>query len=364
MHRTILICGLLLLISACAAPRTVQRSWIAPSDTSITYIGRFDMSTPSAPRFDWSASTIEASFEGRSVDVLLVDGQNDYNVYIDDEPVMVLQTTEDTLYTVAQGLKNSIHTVRITRRTEAKQGIATFLGFGLDKDRQLGPAPPRKKRRLLFIGDSITTGYGNEGEDPSCPYSRETENVEQAYAAMTARYLSAEYVTLAYSGKGIIHNYGPDLETGPPMPAYLDQTLAHDPELTWEAGQWQPDVVVINLATNDFAVQPFPTGPAFVEAYLGLLQNVRARYPGADIICIGGPFMQDPARTYIRSTFKQARFVLDSRIHYMQLQNTLDFPDDFGCDRHPNVAGHQKMADQLGPLIGTLMGWTIEQDTE
>ena len=42
------------------------------------------------------------------------------------------------------------------------------------------------ERRIEFIGDSITAGYGVEGSSPTCVYSPETENAALTYAAQTA----------------------------------------------------------------------------------------------------------------------------------------------------------------------------------
>jgi hypothetical protein len=35
------------------------------------------------------------------------------------------------------------------------------------------------------------------------------------------------------------------------------------------------------------------------------------------------------------------------RIYYVDMQNILTYPDDYGCSGHPNVQGHSKMAKTL-----------------
>jgi hypothetical protein len=32
-------------------------------------------------------------------------------------------------------------------------------------------------------------------------------------------------------------------------------------------------------------------------------------------------------------------------------------PEDYGCDKHPGITGHRKMADQLAPLLSSVLGW-------
>ncbi len=62
--------------------------------------------------------------------------------------------------------------------------------------------PEPRQRRLLFIGDSITAGYGVLCNDSVGPFSPETESAFHAYAAVAARALEADAHVIAYSGKG------------------------------------------------------------------------------------------------------------------------------------------------------------------
>lgn len=52
------------------------------------------------------------------------------------------------------------------------------------------------ERRIEFIGNSITCGYGVESENPSDPFTYETENHFYTYAARTARALKAQHLVL------------------------------------------------------------------------------------------------------------------------------------------------------------------------
>ncbi|HXL72683.1 MAG TPA: hypothetical protein VN963_03575, partial [bacterium] len=64
---------------------TVARSsvLVLANDPNIQYSGRFDFSNPLAPRFDWPAVSISAVFQGTSIGILLTDGNNNYNAFID-----------------------------------------------------------------------------------------------------------------------------------------------------------------------------------------------------------------------------------------------------------------------------------------
>lgn len=56
---------------------------------------------------------------------------------------------------------------------------------------------------------------------------------------------------------GVVRNYGEKTPTSPiPFPMIYKRTVANDANSTWNTAQWTPDVVVINLGTNDFSSQP------------------------------------------------------------------------------------------------------------
>jgi lysophospholipase L1-like esterase len=333
---------------------------ISPTDPLIRYTGRIDFTDPNRPAFDWPAVTIEAAFEGSSAAVLLEDGLNFYNVTIDGQS-SVLQTFPDQQrYVLAEGLSAGEHTLRLTKRTETFYGTPVFLGFELDPGRELLPLPPRPERRIEFIGDSITAGYGSEGTSPTCIFSPDTENAELTYAAMTAAGLDAEYVILAISGIGIVRNYNAgDSMTPGTMLSYYEGTTTDRDTRKWDFTSWVPQAVVINLGTNDFSTTPHPVGEVFLRGYTDLVIKVRNRYPDAHIFAIAGPIMVDPAEPTIRSVVTQMNEVLgDDRVHFVPIENTLELSAvDYGCDWHPNASGQRKIADQLRPFIAEKLGW-------
>lgn len=341
-----------------APPSGPASGQILPSDPNIRYIGRVDLSDPDRPRFDWSGVTIEAVFGGTSLTVLLDDGRNLYNVTIDGQPSVLATEPGQTAYTVASGLPDGEHTLRLVKRTEALVGTAAFNGLRLDPGRGLAPLPDPAPRRIEFVGDSITTGYGNEGASATCSFTAATQNIAISYAAMTADALGADYMITAYSGLGVVRNYGfADQLSQGTMFSVFNQTLANEPGSVWDFGRWVPDVVVVNLGTNDFSTNPQPERDLFLRGYTDLLAGIRLRYPQADIVAVAGPIMLDPATSLIGTAVDQLRRTGDDQIHFVELENTLIIPDDYGCDYHPNVVGQEKMARQLIPAVGDIMNW-------
>ena len=114
------------------------------------------------------------------------------------------------------------------------------------------------ERRIEFIGNSITCGYGVESENPSDPFTYETENHFYTYAARTARALKAQHLVVARSGIGVYRNYGaPRSGSKDCMPAMYEQVLFTDSTELWDHTLYTPDVVCINLGTNDTSLDNY-----------------------------------------------------------------------------------------------------------
>ncbi|MFL5729488.1 MAG: SGNH/GDSL hydrolase family protein [Cytophagaceae bacterium] len=350
-------------------------SHISADDPKIKYTGRIDFSNPKAPRFAWSGVSIKASFQGSHCEVLLNDyasgeaptgeaNANWFNLIIDNKKIQVVKCQKDgkQIYKV-EALSDSVHTIEIFKRTEALIGEADFRGFILGKDKKLLDLPAAAQtRKIEFIGNSITCGYGNEGADKDCKFSASTENNYMAYGAITARNLNAEYVAVPFSGKGLYRNY--DESTDETMPMLYDRIFASNPDIKWDFKKYTPDVVVINLGTNDFA-HSNPDSAIWVQTYIKFIGTIRSNYPNAHIICLNGSMMNDswPQGTKSLSTIKKfLKAVItqmndkgDNKVYMFSLspQGSLGY----GCDWHPNVAQHKKNAAELTAFIKTKTGW-------
>lgn len=340
-----------------AAPMDAAPPSAADAGPAVRFVGRMDRSDPGGPRFAWSGSGVVARFEGTSVAVSLNDsGQNQLTVLIDGElsPPLDLEAGART-YQLASELPAGEHVVELYRRTEASWGVTQWLSFDFGPSGRLLP-PPQPERRIELIGDSISTGYGNEGADVSCGFSPETQNHYLTYGAISARALGAELVTVAWSGKGVVYNYDTDVEE--PMPELYERTLPADPSSTWDFSI-VPDAVVINLGTNDFSTDGDPTPELFRAEYLGLLTTVRQHYPEAYILCTVGNLLSGEdlaaARAGIAASVEELRARGDTRIEAWEMNVPNENP---GCDYHPSVPTHQAMAEALTPRLAAALGLT------
>ena len=332
---------------------------ISPADERINTIGRFDFRDPSRPAFDWSAAGIEFVFSGTAAKIFLEDGRNSYNVSVDGQKSVLKTELGESNYAIASGLAPGEHVVRIIKRNEAYVGAAVFGGLQIFGSGLKQP-PAKRERTLEFIGDSITTGYGNEGDSPDCWFTPATQNAELSYAAIAANELRADYSLIALSGLGVVRN----LRSENAMSAdtaidFIDRSLAMNPSTSSPAQGIAPSAVIINLGTNDYSSLPFPEEESFVQAYVQLLQAVRARYPESTLFAVAGPLMLEPAPSMIRLAAERYGAIQgDDRIVTIEIENNLEqSAEDFGCDWHPNVNGQRKIASQIIPIIARELGW-------
>merc|ERR1712137_868828 len=98
------------------------------------------------------------------------------------------------------------------------------------------------------------------------------------WGSYLASSLSAELSVVAWSGKGLLRNYGEKSTTSSmPMPAYYKATLPTDLDKAWDFSSFVPGGVIINLGTNDFASGQdayYPTADAFVDAYVKFAEEI------------------------------------------------------------------------------------------
>ena len=330
---------------------------IPPTDKRLHYVARLDPRDPAGPRFDWSGSAVVARFEGAAITArLATSGADRLQVVVDGLPTQVLTLTkEPRLHALASGLGPGAHTVALCKRTEPVVGTVQFFGFQLEAGAKL-LAAPKLARRIEFIGDSITAGYGNEAADADAHFTAATENHYLTWGAIAARALDAEALALAISGSRLTETA--EIEA---MPAFYRRTLFIDGKLPWNFRLTPaPDAVVINLGTNDF-FQGFPGEKAWTAAYHALLDFVRGNYPQAHLWLAIGPMMEPGEKLVALRQWNAAIIATrtgasDPKIH------ALEFPpqqpgDDFGADGHPGLKTNQRMAEQLIAELKHTLGW-------
>lgn len=327
----------------------------APAPT-VRLVGRFDTTDPTAIRFAWSGSMVVGRFKGTGVSARLKDegGKNHFEVLVDGEPIKAdlrIDPKKES-YTLAEGLPDAVHDVALYKRTEAKLGEVTFLGF--EPQGVMLPAPPAAERRMEIIGDSITAGFGNEGPGAVCTFNPADQNQYTAYGAIAARELKAEHITIAWSGKTIGE-----------MTDYYERTLPDRADSVWDFKAWTPQLVVMNIGTNNFATYD-PGETRYVRIYTNLFDRIRKAYPKALIVCLLGPMLSNAypvgkqnltlARRYMGSAIAKIKASGETNFEYLELPEQ-KASDGYGCGFHPSAKTHKLMADRVVAVAKERLGW-------
>lgn len=256
-------------------------------------------------------------------------------------------------------------TVKIKLMKLSEAGFDKIGIRGISADGDISPAPPLP-RRMEFIGDSITCGFGIEGKNGEERFRTETENPYITYAALTARSFGADFNLISWSSIGVYSSHCGDGNADTPndgwvMPklyGYTDigteNTLGTEDHAEWDFGRFPPDVIVINLGTNDesFTRDIPERAESFKAAYTDFLKNIREKNPEAHIICALGMMCGKlyPAVEAAVGTMN------DSRIHALEF-DIQKREDGFGAEMHPNRITHRKAAAKLSEKVAEITGW-------
>ena len=326
---------------------------------AVRLLGRVN---PATKELTWPGTGVSFSFTGTSATIALdsVTGTNSAELRIDGVATVIPDVSGKSISTTKLAQGN--HTVVLRKRSEASYG--TIVVGAVTTDGTLLP-DAQPTRKIEFIGDSITVGYGLDGVNP-CSNSAQLENNPKTYAAVAAETLKADYSSIAWSGIGLTRNYMSSTpDTSPTMPSRWSRYGANDAEdsYTFPAAA-VPDVVVVNLGTNDFSylgVRDPLNATTFTDAMISFVKKVQTHYPDADYFLMTSPMLNDnyPEGQAQKTTQTKAlQGAIDglqaSKVHFV------DWPSqgsDVACDYHPNAATHAAEAAVLAEAIAKVKGW-------
>lgn len=328
-----------------------------------------------------SGSGVAFTFTGKKL-VVTIQGSdnakienNDTNyarlaIYVNGERIIDdMLNCEEKTYTVAESDVPQSLQVQIMKVSESPMSAMGIEPLLCDEDAVIIPVEP-KKHSIEFIGDSITCGYGTDDEDMTHTFSTATEDVTKAYAYKTAKLLDADYSMFSASGYGIISGYTADpqvrgaAELIPPF--YESQCFSRDSfkeagypaDIPWDFKEYQPEVIVINLGTNDdsYCQDTVEKQEEYVKQYIEFLKVVRKNNPRAEIFCVLGlmgdrlyPRVCEAAEGYTAQTG-------DERIH------TVHIPEQDGnvgyvIDYHPLPQMHTMASEVVAAAIKETINW-------
>lgn len=345
------------LLSGCSTAPTKQdvvMVTIPAANPQIATMGRTHITSDNSLLIGFPGVSVKAEVIGKSLTAELQSstGNSWIDVIVDDgapTPIKItnqLQTV--TLFNFAEDTK---HSVEIVHRTENWQGQITLKQFTLNGEKFLA-APLLPKRKMLVLGDSVTCGEAIDrtvGEEKNPHWW----NARESYGMLTANSLNAQVNLVCWGGRGLVRSWNGKTDDAN-LPDFYEFAVGdNDSTMKWDHTQYQPDLIVSAIGTNDFS-QGIPEREVYVTAYVKLINKLLTNHPQTHIALTEGAILNGDKKTalidYIREAISR---VNNLRVHQVTSNN---YPGDVQ-DAHPTKEQHAAMAKDLAPQLKALMDW-------
>lgn len=344
----------------------------------------------------WTGSGIELNVKGSE---LWIEVEVDYDMYepwisivINSAPVSRQMLTAGRYWVcVFRGMnEHEVKNVRIIRDVQAMNGdpVSYMQIHAVKFDGEFLPIE-EKPYKIEFVGDSITSGEGIIGGKQEDDWISMWFSAVDNYSTMTANALNAEHIIISESGWGVLTSWDNNPHFN--IPQYYEKVCGI---LTGEKNEalgafkdndfdsWQPDVVVVNLGTNDGGAFTSPewrdgvTGEAhkqrlnedgtfneedlkaFENAVYNFLIKLRKLNKNANIVWVYGMLGIPMLPAIYRAVDTYTKDTGDIKVSVFQLPNTTE--ETVGSRQHPGILSHKKAAKELTEYIREILkGQTI-----
>lgn len=302
-------------------------------------------------RFDFRGTSLKAEFVS-SPDYCYDAAHKAWiAVYLDNstEPYkrfpLDSEQAEYTLLESDEPVEASVTVVKLTEEQFGTAGIRSLRLGAQDKISRI----PDSDRYIEFFGDSITAGYGNEGE-LSHGFDTSEENGYLTYAPITARALGADYSMVCVSGMGLTDSRTCSFVAGDVYPKTDAFISSEDYSFTR-----QPQLIVVNLGANDsyYINKDSSYYDLYESRYYDMLKEIRSQNPDSAIICCICDYWKARMPQIERVIEKFSSETGDSKIYSLLLPYVTN-DEDYGSDAHPKIKVQYEIADVLTAKIKEL----------
>ena len=143
------------------------------------------------------------------------------------------------------------------------------------------------------------------------------------------------------------------------MTKEYEYTNLYDRSEQWDFSRYQPQLVCINLGTNDLSTNNYDV-KLLKAAYQKFLKQVRGHNPKAKIVYLCGSMLNGKELEIARQTLNEV--VAEANKQGDKEVYRFDFTPQtgslkYGASWHPSKWQHQKMAAELTAYLRELMQW-------
>jgi lysophospholipase L1-like esterase len=364
MRNCLLFLFVITLVSCHSSSKLVVTQ---PNDAVITAYGRTLLDAGNDLVLIGSASYAEFSFTSDSCIIYLknVTWPADYNyvaIEVDNEYKgrLKIDGTDPKPFTIHTTANNSSHILRIYKATEASNGLVVITEI---KAARLQKVPQKTRKKIEFIGNSITAGMANDLKDIPCHTGKwyDQHNAYWAYGPRVARALDTDFMISAVSGIGIYRTWNGN---GPSMPlVYESAYLKADNDQQWDFNRYTPDVVSICLGTNDLSDGdgkserlPFDSS-VYIRNYVEFIGTLYKHYPSTQIALLTSPMLSGQKAAMLLACLQSIKARISQQYPEKRTIEIFQFKPMVpkGCDYHPDINDHETMANEVIPFFRKLL---------
>ena len=337
MTRRLLIASLMIL-TFLTAPAPAQ----AAIDRNIDFVGRWDTTDPAAVVPQWAGAYLRVGFTGTTV-ALDQRGTIDFWYSIDGGPYTLVSAVSGTVDLTPTPLPAGRHTLLVSYRIVAGSytGDAVFRGLVLGEGQRTFRLP-RPRHSTEWIGDSITAGYTATNVSLS------------AFPWLVSENLGVTHTQIALSGSCLRELSAAESIRGIRCFGLEDRYTKlgfQDGATDWDFRRYRPDVVVINIGTND--VGHGVAGADVLSAYEHLLRIVREKNPHAVILALR--IFKGWWAAETRQAVLNRQAAGDRDVSYVDTTGWWDPATMTNDGTHPNDHGHRVLAGYLQPFVAAAL---------
>lgn len=342
---TLVLVGAMLLSGCNAGAKNYETLSFTQCKDQIKVYGRHSM-TSIGITVDWSAGGIEFNAEcSGDISITVSASKSTYFVaYINGERVKdrFLANEGTNTFKIAENLEQGVYNIRFLKCANVVQANCVVLGVTLKG--KLLEAPADKELLIEFIGDSIVCGYGvidgasgdkdNAGTYKYC-------DATSAFGYLTAEALDADWRIEGFSGMGVYKGWG---DKTVPEVFYQHTWTRNEAAYDFSAAR-VPDVVVINLGTNDQSFSGEINADDFKEAVRSFVTGIRTKYGQNMPIVWAHGMMNGTMSTHVKSVLEALGGEANGYYMIKLTKNTS------GGNGHPNKSGQETAARELSDYL-------------
>jgi len=312
------------------------------------------------------ASSVSFDFKGNSCSILLqsaVEHQNYVSLELDGKYIgrIRIEKGEVQSFPIVVSEKKNTHHLSIYKATEATNGGVLFAGTTA---KLVESSTPKSKKKIELIGDSITSGFGNDDSTIPCGTGDwyDQHNAYWAYGPVLSRTLDLDFVLSSVSGYGMYRNWNDEHIEEPIIPDVYENLYLNTDTLKPYDFKFQPDLVSICVGTNDLSDGdgiktrlPF-NEEKFISNYTKFIKTVYKHAPNTRIVLLNSPMVSGDKNVTFVNCLKKVIQVFEKDTTHKKIE-LFEFQPMIpkGCGYHPNIADDTVMADQLIPYFKKLL---------